>query len=84
MGLPDSKENQVGTVTWRGQEIPIGAGQVQIKDMPSAMLESFHFWLSNIRYSQKLGMSRFDAYFLDDIEDFLAWEQVQAKLDDEN
>lgn len=65
------------TVKWRGQEIPISAGQVQIKDMPSAMLESFHFWLTNIRYSPKLGMSRSDAYFLDDIEDFLAWENDQ-------
>lgn len=61
-------------VTWRGQKIPISGGQVQIQDMPPAMLESFRFWLSNIRYSPKLGMSRFDAYFIDDIEDFLAWE----------
>lgn len=84
MGLPDSKENQVGTVTWREQAIYISAGQVLIADMPPAMLESFRFWLSNIRYSPKLGMSRSDAYFLDDIEDFLVWEQAQANLDNEN
>ena len=64
-------------VTWRGQKIPISGGQVQIQDMPPAMLESFRFWLSNIRYSPKLGMSRSDAYFLDDIADFLAWENDQ-------
>lgn len=62
------------TVKWRGQEIPVSAGQVQIADMPPAMLESFHFWLSNIRYSPKLGRASTDAYFVDDIDDFLTWE----------
>lgn len=67
------------TVTWRGQEIPISGGQVQIADMPQAMRDGFDFWLSNIRYSPKLGRASSDAYFVDDIEDFLAWELDLAK-----
>lgn len=71
------------TVKWRGHEIPISAGQVQIADMPPAMLESFNYWLSKIRYSPKLGRASSDAYFVDDIEEFLIWEQARAKGEDE-
>lgn len=65
------------TVNWREQEIRVSGGQVQIADMPQAMRDSFDFWLSNIRYSPKLGRASSDAYFVDDIADFLAWENDQ-------
>lgn len=65
------------TVKWQGQEIRVSGGQVQIADMPQAMRDSFNSWLSNIRYSPKLGRASSSAYFVDDIEDFLAWENDQ-------
>jgi hypothetical protein len=66
-------------VTWRGQEIPVSGGQVQIADMPQAMRDSFNYWLAKIRYSPKLGRASSAAYFVDDIADFLAWEIGLAK-----
>lgn len=67
------------TVTWRGQDIPVSGGQVQIGDMPQAMRDGFNFWLAKIRYSPKLGRASSAGYFVDDIEEFLAWERDLAK-----
>jgi len=96
MGRFGIDRKQVGTVTWQGQEIPVtvdfndrgqpvGFEKIQIADMPPAMREAVRHWATEIRII-KMGMPPTGcAYYLDDIEQFLAWEQAQAKLagDDE-
>jgi hypothetical protein len=94
MGLLGISKKQVGTVTWRGQEIPVtadfngrghpvGFEKIQIAAMPPAMREAVRHWATEIRIV-KMGMPPSGcAYYLEDIEEFLAWEQTQAKVEDE-
>ena len=94
MGLLRGNENQVGTVAWRGQEIPVKAyfndrGQqvsfshVQIADMPPGMREAVFHWATEIRIIKMGTPPTGCAYYQEDIEEFLAWEQAQAKFADE-
>lgn len=95
MGLHDITKKNVGTVTWRGQEIPVtadfngrghpvGFEKIQIADMPQGMREAVCQWATEIRII-KMGMPPTGcAYYLEDIEEFLAWEQAQAKLTGED
>ena len=85
----DITKTTVGTVIWRGQEIPVtadfndrgqpvGFPRVQIADMPPAMREAVRHWATEIRIV-KMGMPPTGcAYYLEDIEEFLTWEQTQA------
>ncbi len=94
MGLLGISKKQVGIVTWRGQEIPVtadvnqrghavGFEKVQIADMPPALREAVRHWATEIRIV-KMGMPPTGcAYYLEDIEEFLAWEQAQAKREGE-
>lgn len=94
MGLLGIHEKQVGAVTWCGQEVPItadlndcgqpvGFEKIQIADMPVGMREAVWHWATEIR-TVKMGMPPTGcAYYLADIEEFLAWEQAQAAGDDE-
>lgn len=60
MGLLGISKKQVGTVTWRGQDIPVtadvnqcshavGLEKVQIEDMPPAMRDAVYRWATEIR-----------------------------------
>lgn len=94
MGLLGIREKQVGAVTWRGQEVPVtadlndrgqpvGFEKIQIADMPPGMREAVWHWAIEIRII-KMGMPPAGcAYYREDIEEFLAWEQAQAAGDDE-
>lgn len=94
MGLLGIHKKQVGTVTWRGQDIPVtadvnqrghavGYEKVQIADMPQAMREALRHWATEIRIV-KMGMPPTGcAYYLEDIEEFLVWDRAQAQLADE-
>jgi len=94
MGLDGITKKNVGTVTWRGLDIPVtadvnqrghavGFEKVQIADMPPAMREAVCHWATEVRII-KMGMPPTGcAYYLEDIEEFLTWEQAQAKVEDE-
>ena len=95
MGLIGITKKNVGTVTWRGQEIPVtadvnqrghavGYEKVQIADMPQEMRDAVYRWATEIRIV-KMGMPPTGcAYYLEDIEEFLAWERDLAQLADED
>lgn len=88
-------DKQVGIMTWRGQDIPVKAdfnagGQpaslprVMIADMPPAFREAVRRWLQEERII-KIGMPPSgDGYYAEDIQEFIAWKQEQAKLADED
>lgn len=95
MGLPGIHKKQVGTVTWQGQEIPVtvdcndrgqavGFEKIQIADMPLAMREAMYRWATEIRIIKMSMPPSGCAYYQEDIEEFLSWEQAQTKLADED
>lgn len=93
MGLNFTHE-QVGPLTWREQEVPVtadlndrglpvGIQKIQIADMPPGMREAVWHWATEIRIL-KMGMPPSGcAYYLEDIEEFIAWELEQLAGADE-
>lgn len=82
-------EQQIDVIHWRGHEIPVKAASrdgkavgfafMKIADMPPEFREAFGRWVRDVRgmgYATPSG----EFIYMDDIEQFLAWEQAQAKL----
>lgn len=85
-----SEMQQIDSVKWRGRDIPVkadfnAAGQpvgfplVMIEDMPEDFREDFEAWLRDVRIIG-IGRASSNSVYLDDIEQFLSWEQAQARL----
>lgn len=90
MGLLGISKKEVGTVTWRGQDIPVtadvnqrghavGFEKVQIVDMPQEMRDAVRHWATEIHIVKMRMPPTGCAYYLEDIEEFLAWERDLAK-----
>lgn len=85
-----SEMQQIDSVKWRGLDIPVradfnAAGQpvgvplVMIEDMPEDFRVDFEAWLRDVRIIG-IGRASSNSVYLDDIEQFLSWEQAQARL----
>lgn len=83
-----NEEQQIDVIHWRGHDIPVkaascdgqavGFGFVKIVDMPPEFHEAF------IRCGMRYATPSSEFIYLDDIEQFLAWEQAQTKAGDED
>lgn len=83
------QKNQVGVVEWHGLELrvtadfndngqPVSLSRVMVVDMPQEFHEAFTAWLRDERIIKVTVPPVGNGYYLDDIEEFLAWQKGQA------
>jgi hypothetical protein len=89
--MGNDEMQQIDVVHWRSQEIPVMAdlqdGQpvgipiILLSDMPQDFREAFNTWLRDVRII-KIGTSTSLGIYLDDIEQFLAYDQDKPADED--
>lgn len=88
MFMGNDNMQQIDELTWHGQNIPVkttmidgqavGLPVILIDDMSDEFRESFYTWLRDVRII-KVGRASTESYYLDDVEQYLAYEKEQKE-----